>query len=107
LRNPYLAIDDFGTGYSSLYYIKNIPTDRIKIAKELIDNIENDVYSNSIIQMAISVAKVKGIKVIAEGVESKEQLDCLRKLGCDEIQGYYFSKPMPSDEIENKWFSGT
>ena len=100
-----IAIDDFGTGYSSLYYVKNIPTDRIKIAKELIDNIENDVYSNSIIQMAISVAKVKGIKVIAEGVETKEQLECLRQLGCDEIQGYYFSKPIPADEIEKIWLN--
>ncbi len=100
-----IAIDDFGTGYSSLYYLKNIPTDRIKIAKELIDNIENDVYSNSIIQMAISVAKVKGIKIIAEGVETKEQLDCLRELGCDEIQGYYFSKPIPADEIEKNWLN--
>ncbi|MGB4659299.1 MAG: EAL domain-containing protein [Mobilitalea sp.] len=100
-----IAIDDFGTGYSSLYYVKNIPTDRIKIAKELIDNIENDVYSNSIIQMAISVAKVKGIKVIAEGVETKEQLDCLRELGCDEIQGYYFSKPLPAEEVEKIWLN--
>lgn len=86
----YMLIDDFGTGYSSLYYIKNIPTDRLKIAKELVDNIENDEYSNVIIQMAISVAKVKGIKIIAEGVETKEQFTCLKELGCDEIQGYYF-----------------
>lgn len=99
-----IAIDDFGTGYSSLYYIKNIPTDRLKIAKELVDNIENDEYSNVIIQMAISVAKVKGIKIIAEGVETKEQFTCLKELGCDEIQGYYFSKPYPADEIEKVWF---
>ena len=98
-----IAIDDFGTGYSSLYYIKHIPTDRIKIAKELIDNIENDVYANSILQMVISIAKVKGIKVIAEGVETIEQLECLRELECDEIQGYYFAKPLPADEIERKW----
>ena len=98
-----IAIDDFGTGYSSLYYIKNIPTDRIKIAKELVDNIENDIYSKSIIQMAISVAKVMNIKAIAEGVETLEQLNCLKELGCDEIQGYYFSKPMPVREIEENW----
>lgn len=98
-----IAIDDFGTGYSSLYYLKNIPTDRIKIAKELIDKIENDVYSNSIVQMVISIAKVKGIKVIAEGVETKEQWECLKNLGCDEIQGYYFAKPMPADEIKKNW----
>lgn len=98
-----IAIDDFGTGYSSLNYLKNIPVDRIKIAKELIDKIEDDVYSSSIIQMAINIAKVKGIKVIAEGVETKEQWECLKSLGCDEIQGYYFAKPMPAKEIVNHW----
>ena len=98
-----LAMDDFGTGYSSLYYIKNIQTDRIKIAKELIDNIENDIYSYYIIQMVISIAKEKKIAVIAEGVETKAQWDCLKELGCDEIQGFYFSKPMPAVEIEEKW----
>jgi diguanylate cyclase (GGDEF)-like protein len=98
-----IAIDDFGTGYSSLYYIKNIPADRIKIAKELIDNIESDFYTKAIIQMVISVAKMKGNKVIAEGVETKEQWECLQKLDCDEIQGYYFAKPMPAEDIEDKW----
>lgn len=100
-----IAIDDFGTGYSSLYYIKNIPADRIKIAKELIDYIESDIYSNSIIQMIISIAKVRKIKVIAEGVETKEQWECLRDLGCDEIQGFYFAKPLPPEEIETQWLS--
>ena len=98
-----IAIDDFGTGYSSLYYIKNIPADRIKIAKELIDHIESDVYSHSIVQMVLSIAKVKGIKVIAEGVETREQWECLKDLGCDEIQGYFFSKPMPTDKLEESW----
>lgn len=101
-----IAIDDFGTGYSSLYYLKNIPADRIKIAKELIDNIEKDVYSSLIVQMVISIAKVKGIKVIAEGVETKSQWECLKELECDEIQGYYFAKPMPSDEVRIKWIDG-
>lgn len=98
-----LAIDDFGTGYSSLYYIKNLPADRIKIAKELIDNIENDIYSYYIIQMVISIAREKGIAVIAEGVETKEQWNYLKELGCDEIQGYYFAKPMAAREIEETW----
>lgn len=98
-----IAIDDFGTGYSSLYYIKNIPVERIKIAKELIDKIEEDVYSRSIVQMAISIAKVKDIKVIAEGVETLGQWQCLKEIGCDEIQGYYFSKPYNAEEIEGKW----
>jgi diguanylate cyclase (GGDEF)-like protein len=100
-----IAIDDFGTGYSSLYYLKNIPADRIKIAKELIDNVEGDFYTKAIIQMVISTAKMKGNKVIAEGVETKEQWECLRKLECDEIQGYYFAKPMPAGDIEDKWIN--
>lgn len=98
-----IAIDDFGTGYSSLYYLKNLPMDRIKIAKELVDNIENDGYSNSIIKMVIEIAKNNGTKVIAEGVETKEQWDCLKVLGCDEIQGYYFAKPMPGNELLDNW----
>ena len=69
-----IAIDDFGTGYSSLYYLKNIPIDRIKIAKELIDNIESDIYSYAIVKMVITIAKRQNIKVIAEGVEKKEHL---------------------------------
>lgn len=95
-----IAIDDFGTGYSSVYYIKNIPADRIKIAKDLVDNIADDPYARAIIQMLVSAAKVKDIIVIAEGVETKSQWDCLKELGCDEIQGYYFAKPMPVDEVK-------
>lgn len=98
-----IAIDDFGTGYSSINYLKKVPVNRIKIAKELIDRIENDAYSESIIKMVISSAKVKGIKVIAEGVETKEQFECLKKFGCDEIQGYFFAKPMPPGDLNEKW----
>lgn len=96
-----IAIDDFGTGYSSLYYLKNIPIDRIKIAKELIDNIESDIYSYAIVKMVITIAKRQNIKVIAEGVEKKEQLDKLIELECDEIQGYYFAKPVDEKEFES------
>ncbi len=98
-----IAIDDFGTGYSSLYYLKNLPIDRIKIAKELVDNIENELDSIAIVQMVMTIAKAKHIKVIAEGVETEEQWNCLKELGCDEIQGYYFSKPLPLNEVEEKW----
>jgi diguanylate cyclase (GGDEF)-like protein len=98
-----IAIDDFGTGYSSLFYLKNIPINRIKIAKELVDNIENDLYSHSIIRMLIEIAKSKDIKVIAEGVEFKEQWECLKDLNCNEIQGYYFAKPITGEELQGKW----
>ncbi len=95
-----IAVDDFGTGYSSLYYLKNLPVNRIKIAKQLVDNIEQDFYDNTIVRMAIQVAKSRGIKVIAEGVETKEQWNSLKVLECDEIQGYYFAKPMPPEDLE-------
>jgi EAL domain-containing protein (putative c-di-GMP-specific phosphodiesterase class I) len=98
-----ISIDDFGTGYSSLYYLKNLSMNRIKIAKELVDQIETDVYSYSIIRMVIEMARINGIKVIAEGVELKEQWECLRDLKCDEIQGYYFAKPMTGEELFKQW----
>jgi len=98
-----IAIDDFGTGYSSLYYLKNLPIDRIKIAKPLIDKIETDLYDNTIVKTAITLAKTRGMRTIAEGVETKEQWECLKKLECDEIQGYYFARPMPAEEIFEKW----
>lgn len=98
-----IAIDDFGTGYSSLYYLRELPVNRIKIAKELIDHIDHDIYSKSIVQMVISVAKVNNIKVIAEGVETQKQWDCLKQMDCDEIQGYLFSKPLTPGELENNW----
>lgn len=98
-----IAIDDFGTGYSSLFYLKKLPISRIKIAKPLVDKIDTDSYDYMIVKSAVSIAKVKDVIVIAEGVETKEQLDCLKKLKCDEIQGYYFSRPLPAEEAFNKW----
>jgi len=98
-----IAVDDFGTGYSSLYYLKQLPVDRVKIAKPLVDLIDKDNYDYAIVKAVITVAKAIGVPVIAEGVERKEQLECLRKLQCDEIQGYYFAKPMPAEEIYKNW----
>ena len=63
------------------------------------------IYAKSIVQMVISIAKVKNIKIIAEGVETTEQWECLNQMGCDEIQGYFFSKPELPDEIEQKWIT--
>ncbi|WP_177214590.1 putative bifunctional diguanylate cyclase/phosphodiesterase [Anaeromicropila populeti] len=98
-----IAIDDFGTGYSSLYYLKNLPVNRIKIAKPLVDHIAQDSYDYAIVQTAVRVAKVKGIHVIAEGVETKEQWECLKTLECDEIQGYYFARPMLPEQAYEQW----
>ena len=100
-----IAVDDFGTGYSSLHYLRELPIQRIKIARELINGVHYDIYAKSIVQMVISIAKVKNIKIIAEGVETTEQWECLKQMNCDEIQGYFFSKPELPEEIEKKWIT--
>ncbi|WP_242954437.1 putative bifunctional diguanylate cyclase/phosphodiesterase [Clostridium oryzae] len=94
-----ISIDDFGTGYSSLYYLKNLPIDRIKIAKQLIDYVCENEFDYEIVKSVISIAKVRGIRVIAEGVELEEQWNCLDKLNCNEVQGYFIGKPMPPEAI--------
>ena len=95
-----IAIDDFGTEYSSLNYIKQLPVDKIKIAMTFIQGININHKDEAIIKVIIVLAKNLGLKVIAEGVETKEQLDFLRDQMCDEIQGYYYYKPMTANQIE-------
>nr|WP_315021166.1 bifunctional diguanylate cyclase/phosphodiesterase [uncultured Aminipila sp.] len=96
------SIDDFGTGYASLNYIKKFDFNRLKIAKELIDNIAEDKNAILIVQAIIMMARGMGIKTIAEGVEDISQLQILEKLGCDEIQGYIFGRPIPVEEFEKE-----
>ena len=96
-----IALDDFGTGFSSLQYLLNIPLHKIKIDKSFIDNISNDSKSISIVNSLILLAHSLDKKVIAEGVETREQLHLLHQLKCDEVQGYYFSKPIPLEEIKS------
>lgn len=98
-----IAIDDFGTGYSSLYYIKHLNVDRIKIAKELVDHVVEDEFDATIIKSIINIAEIGNIAVIAEGVETKEQWEYLRELGCEQIQGYYFARPLSPDQIQTEW----
>lgn len=98
-----ISIDDFGTGYSSLSYIKRFDIDRIKIAKQLIDGICDDCSDEQIIKAIIMMTKAMGLRTIAEGVEKHGQLDKLIELGCDEIQGYIFDKPIPASEFEEKY----
>ncbi|MGB4661504.1 MAG: bifunctional diguanylate cyclase/phosphodiesterase [Mobilitalea sp.] len=95
-----ISIDDFGTGYSSLSYLKDLPVDRIKIAKELIDQITIDDFGYQLVKSIIMIAHVRGIRVIAEGVEKEEQWVALSQLLCDEIQGYFFGRPM---SVEDMW----
>lgn len=96
------SIDDFGTGYASLSYIKKFDFDRLKIAKEHIDNIAEDKNAMLIVQAIIMMARGIGIKTIAEGVEDIKQLQILKELRCDEIQGYIFGKPVPAEQFEKE-----
>lgn len=98
-----ISIDDFGTGYSSLSYLKRFDIDRLKIAKELIDHIVDDHEERLIIKAIILMAKGLGLTTIAEGVETKEQLNILQQLECDAIQGYYFSKPLTKEVFESTY----
>jgi len=94
-----IAIDDFGTGYSSLRYLANYPVNRLKIAQELVCQITADPRCAVVVRSAIGLARDLGIACIAEGVEHPEQAQFLIDLGCEEAQGYYYSKPMPADDI--------
>jgi EAL domain-containing protein (putative c-di-GMP-specific phosphodiesterase class I) len=95
-----LAIDDFGTGYSSLAYLKDFPIDRLKIDKAFVSGLESDPANIAILKAIIVLGQSLGKKVVAEGVETVYQHDYLKSIGCDELQGYYFSKPLPEKEFE-------
>ena len=94
-----IAIDDFGTGYSSLSYLKRFPIDKIKIDRSFIRDLPDDADDSAITSAIISMAQSLRIKVIAEGVETEEQLQFLRARQCDEIQGFCFSRPVPATEL--------
>ncbi len=95
-----ISIDDFGTGYSSLSYLKSLPLDILKIDQSFVRDVIFDESDAAIVDTIISMASHLGMSVIAEGVETQEQLDFLSKSGCDAYQGYYFSKPVPVKEFE-------
>ena len=101
-----ISMDDFGTGYSSLSLLTEMPIDTLKIDKSFVDKIgmdnerEEDV---TVIRLIIALSKELGILCLAEGAEQKNQVDRLRSLGCDTIQGYYYSRPIPIEEYENKY----
>jgi diguanylate cyclase (GGDEF)-like protein len=95
-----ISLDDFGTSYSSLTYFRALPVDEIKIDKSFIDDILTDPYDLSIVIAIITMATAFSRDVVAEGVETQEQFDLLKQIGCQSAQGYLFAKPMPLDEIQ-------
>ncbi len=90
-----ISLDDFGTGYSSLSYLKRLPIDILKIDKSFVDDVTNNSDDAALVEAIITLAHTLNLKVVAEGIETKEQLEFLQRLNCDEWQGYLFSKPVP------------
>lgn len=103
MRGVSVSIDDFGTGYSSLTHLKQLPVDTLKIDRSFVSNLPGDEGDAAITSATISLGKTFGLKVIAEGVEDKSQLDFLRREGCDQAQGYYLSRPMPAADFPT-WY---
>ena len=96
-----ILMDDFGTGYSTLTMLKYIPVDVMKLDKSFVDDYD-DARGRQIIRCVMRLARDLQIAITAEGVETKEQYEFLKSIGCDTIQGYYFAKPMPEEEYETR-----
>jgi diguanylate cyclase (GGDEF)-like protein len=99
-----VSIDDFGTGYSSLAYLRRLPIDKIKIDKSFIEEVASNDSDFTIVKSMVELSHGLGKRVLAEGVETEEQLRLLRNIGCDAVQGYYVSKPIPENDLK-KYFT--
>lgn len=99
-----ISLDDFGTGYSSLSYLKHYPIHKLKIDRSFVTDITENRSDQAIVATIISMAQHLKMEVIAEGIETKGQLDILMENDCKEIQGYYFSRPLPAQEVEDHFF---
>ena len=95
-----VSVDDFGTGYSSMSYLRRFPIDKLKIDRVFINELASRPEDASIVRAIVSLAHSLNLKVVAEGVETPAQLDFLKTAGCDEYQGYHYSRPLPADQFQ-------
>ena len=95
-----IALDDFGTGYSSLSYLRRFEVDKIKIDRSVVQHLGHTTDSNAIIPAVLMLEQAKGLTATAEGVETPEQYDFLAAGGCNQMQGFLFSRPIPEQEVE-------
>lgn len=98
-----VALDDFGTGYSSLSYLSRLPVDTLKIDRSFVDTLGTLSQSDAVVRSITALAQAMGLSTVAEGVETREQLMSLQDLGCDDVQGYLVSRPIPADEVAQWW----
>ena len=94
-----IALDDFGTGYSSLSYLKRFPVDKLKIDQSFIRDMHQNAEDKALVKTIVTMGKSLGLTLIAEGVEESEHVEFLREIACDEIQGYWFSRPLEADDL--------
>jgi EAL domain-containing protein (putative c-di-GMP-specific phosphodiesterase class I) len=94
-----LVLDDFGTGYSSLGYLNRLPLDALKVDRSFVDGLGTEPGDSAIVKAVVGMAHAMSLAVIAEGVESEVPLVELRRLGCDQAQGYFFARPLPAEQI--------
>ncbi len=95
----FLSIDDFGTGYSSLNYLRQLPAQQLKIDRSFVSDLEHSEDARAVVSAVISLAHALGLRVVAEGVETGGQKDILLSMRCDELQGFYFARPMPASSL--------
>ena len=95
-----IEMDDFGSGYSSLNMLSDMPIDVLKMDMRFVRNLEKSETDRRLVALILDIARYLGVRVVAEGVETKGQLDLLRSSGCDLVQGFYFSRPLPPEEFE-------
>jgi EAL domain-containing protein (putative c-di-GMP-specific phosphodiesterase class I) len=94
-----LVLDDFGSGFSSLGYLKRFPLDGIKLDRSFIENVADGLTDAQIVRAVVEMARALGLEIVAEGVETREQLEAVRSLGCHQAQGFYFMPPLPAEEV--------